>query len=32
LETWGDSPETLEAYQRLGFEVVEEIPGWELRL
>jgi hypothetical protein len=32
LETWGESAETLEGYRALGFEVVEELPGWELRL
>jgi hypothetical protein len=32
LETWGESAETLAAYGELGFEVVESIPGWELRL
>jgi hypothetical protein len=29
LETWGESAETLAAYQELGFEVVEELAGWE---
>jgi hypothetical protein len=32
LETWGESGRTLEAYRELGFEVVERLPGWELRL
>jgi hypothetical protein len=32
LETWGESGETLEAYGELGFEVVDRLPGWELRL
>jgi hypothetical protein len=32
LETWGESGKTLEAYQELGFEVTERLPGWELRL
>jgi hypothetical protein len=32
LETWGESPETIGAYRDLGFEVIEEVPGWELRL
>jgi hypothetical protein len=32
LETWGESPQTIEAYRELGFEVIEEVPGWELRL
>jgi hypothetical protein len=32
LETWGDTAETLAAYRTLGFEIVESLPGWELRL
>jgi hypothetical protein len=32
LETWGESGQTLEAYGALGFEVIERLPGWELRL
>lgn len=32
LETWGESGQTLEAYRALGFEVIERLPGWELRL
>jgi hypothetical protein len=32
LETWGESAETIDAYRALGFEVVEELSGWELRL
>jgi hypothetical protein len=32
LETWGESPQTIDAYRELGFEVIEEVPGWELRL
>jgi hypothetical protein len=32
LETWGESAETIDAYRNLGFEVIEEVPGWELRL
>ena len=32
LETWGESGKTLEAYRALGFEVIERLPGWELRL
>jgi hypothetical protein len=32
LETWGESAETIGAYRDLGFEVIEEVPGWELRL
>jgi hypothetical protein len=32
LETWGEPAETIEAYRELGFEVIEHVPGWELRL
>jgi len=32
LETWGESAETLDAYRTLGFEPIEELRGWELRL
>jgi len=32
LETWGESRQTLKAYQALGFQVIESLPGWELRL
>jgi hypothetical protein len=32
LETWGDTERTLEAYERIGFQLVEQVPGWELRL
>jgi hypothetical protein len=32
LETWGDEPETLAAYEEAGFHLVEHVPGWELRL
>jgi hypothetical protein len=32
LETWGESADTLEAYRALGFDVIEELPGWEFRL
>lgn len=32
LETWGEAGQTLEAYRALGFEVIERLPGWELRL
>src|SRR5579872_2423324 len=30
LETWGDDDATLYAYHRLGFELVEYVPAWEL--
>lgn len=32
LETWGDSPETLDAYTDIGFRIIEYAPGWELNL
>lgn len=32
LDSWGDSDETLEAYEDLGFDVVERVQGWELEL
>jgi hypothetical protein len=32
LETWGESDATIDAYRKLGFEVIEKVPGWELRL
>jgi hypothetical protein len=32
LNSWGDAEETLEAYEDLGFDIVERIQGWELEL
>jgi hypothetical protein len=32
LDSWGDDEETIEAYEDLGFDVVERVQGWELRL
>ena len=32
LDSWGDEEETIEAYEDLGFDVVERVQGWELRL
>ena len=32
LDSWGDAEETIEAYEDLGFDVVERIQGWELVL
>jgi hypothetical protein len=32
VDTWGESPQNLEAYRRLGFAVTEQTTGWELRL
>ena len=30
--SWGDAEETIEAYEDLGFDVVERVQGWELEL
>lgn len=32
LDSWGDDEETIEAYEDLGFDVVERVQGWELFL
>jgi hypothetical protein len=32
LETWGDTEETLVAYEHAGFHLVERVRGWELKL
>jgi len=32
LESWGDEAETVAAYEALGFELVDYVSGWELRL
>lgn len=32
LESWGDADGVLEAYEDLGFDVVERMEGWELEL
>lgn len=32
LDSWGDSDEVIEAYEDLGFDVVERVQGWELEL
>ena len=32
LDSWGDADETIEAYEDLGFDVVERVQGWELVL
>ena len=32
LDSWGDSDEVLEAYEDLGFDVVEQVLGWEVTL
>jgi hypothetical protein len=30
LDSWGDADEVIEAYEDLGFDVVERVQGWEL--
>ena len=32
LDSWGDDEEVLEAYEDLGFDVVQSVTGWELAL
>ena len=32
VDSWGETTETLEACASLGFEITEQLPGWELRL
>lgn len=32
LDSWGDADEVIEAYEDLGFDVVERVHGWELTL
>jgi hypothetical protein len=32
LDSWGDAEETIEAYEDLGFDVVERVQGWQLEL
>jgi hypothetical protein len=32
LDSWGDAEETIEAYEDLGFDIVERVQGWELIL
>lgn len=32
LDSWGDDEEVIEAYEDLGFDIVERVQGWELRL
>lgn len=32
LETVGDSDEVLEAYEQIGFRLIDYVPGWELNL
>jgi hypothetical protein len=32
LDSWGDADETIEAYEDLGFDIVDQVQGWELEL
>lgn len=32
VDSWGDDADVIRAYEHLGFTVVEEVPGWEMRL
>jgi hypothetical protein len=32
VDSWGDPPSVIEAYAQLGFDVVEQTAGWQLRL
>jgi hypothetical protein len=32
LDSWGDTDEVIEAYEDLGFDIVERVQGWELAL
>ena len=32
LDSWGDAEDVLEAYEDLGFDVVERVQGWQLDL
>ena len=32
LDSWGDDEDVLEAYEDLGFDVVDRVQGWELEL
>jgi hypothetical protein len=32
LESWGDDPAVIAAYEELGFAVVERATGWQFRL
>jgi len=32
LDSWGDADDVLEAYEDLGFDIVERVQGWELAL
>jgi hypothetical protein len=32
VDSWGDHPDVIRAYADLGFEPIEQVRGWELRL
>jgi hypothetical protein len=32
LDSWGDEPAVIAEYEQLGFDVVERVSGWQLRL
>jgi hypothetical protein len=32
LDSWGDCPAVVDAYQAIGFEIVEHVGGWQLQL
>jgi hypothetical protein len=32
VDSWGDDPAVIAAYEELGFAVVERVGGWQLRL
>lgn len=32
LDSWGDEPAVIAAYEQLGFSVIERVTGWQLRL
>lgn len=32
LDSWGDSPTVINAYEEAGFDVAEHVGGWQLRL
>ena len=32
IDSWGDDPEVIRAYRRLGFQPIDQVQGWELRL
>jgi ribosomal protein S18 acetylase RimI-like enzyme len=32
LDSWGDDPAVIAAYEQLGFTVIERVTGWQVRL